>query len=79
MTPAAIPRGSGVRLIEAEGFVHLVSPIAGSEHTLCGDAFDLASDVGGYEWKSSRKKAVTCEKCAAVILACRGVRVGLTR
>lgn len=59
--------------VEAEGLIHLVW----QEHTLCGDAFDLASDEPGYEWKAATKKCVTCPNCARIINLCRGVRVVL--
>lgn len=61
------------KFVEAEGFVHLVGALQG-EHTLCGDAFDLDSDVPGYEWKPTAKRVVTCPNCALVIEECRGVR-----
>lgn len=61
--------------VEAQGEVHLVNPIMGGEFTLCGDAFDLSSDVPGYAWTARRRGPVTCKSCAAVILGCRGVQV----
>jgi len=61
------------KFVEAEGFVHIVTPLQG-EHTLCGDAFDLDTDVPGYEWKPTRQRVVTCPNCARVIEECRGVR-----
>lgn len=64
-------------IIEAEGLTHLISPISRGEHTICGDAFDLASDVEGYEWRKTSRKVVTCPKCASVIVACRGVRISV--
>lgn len=67
--------GSPVRnFVLAEGMVHLVSPLQG-EHTLCGDAFDLASDEAGYEWTPTNSKTVTCTNCALIIRTCRGVRI----
>lgn len=60
--------------VEAEGLVHLVSP-AMSEYTLCGDAFDLASDEPDYEWKPTKRRVVTCGSCAEIVTGCRGVRV----
>jgi hypothetical protein len=59
--------------VEAEGLIHLESPIYG-EYTLCGDAFDLASDEPGYEWRKTDKRTVTCPQCAAVIRVARAVR-----
>lgn len=60
--------------VEAEGLVHLMSPLLGGEFTLCGDAFDLFTDEGGYEQKATSKRVVTCPYCAAVIDTCRGIR-----
>jgi len=60
--------------IEAEGLVHLISPF-GSEHTLCGDAFDAATERPGYEWRVTQKRSVTCPNCARVVFMCAGVRV----
>lgn len=60
--------------VTAEGMVHLVNPAMGSEFTLCGDAFDLASDIPGYEWSEVRRGPVSCPRCARIIEACRGVR-----
>lgn len=59
--------------VEAEGLIHLSSPTV-AEFTLCGDAFDLASEEEGYEQRSTRKRTVTCPHCAAIIRGCRGVR-----
>lgn len=64
----------GKEFVEAEGLVHLVSPEQ-CERTLCGDAFDLASDIPGYEWKPARRRIVTCPHCVSVILECRNVRI----
>jgi hypothetical protein len=60
--------------VEAEGLVHLMNP-GRAEFTLCGDAFDLATDEPGYEQVPTTKRTVTCPDCAAVIVGCRGVRV----
>lgn len=59
--------------VKAEGDVHLINP-ALAEYTLCGDAFDLGSDVSDYEWKERKRGPVTCAICAAIIEGCRGVR-----
>lgn len=58
------------------GLLHVIHPIGG-EHTLCGDAFDIDSEKGDEEhaWVDARPGLVTCEKCAAVIRACRGVKI----
>lgn len=63
--------------VEYEGYVHLVGPLMGGEFTLCGDAWDAYSTESApeREFKSTKKRHVTCPKCAAVILACRGVCV----
>jgi hypothetical protein len=58
--------------VEAEGTVHLVSTTG--EYTLCGDAFDLGSDIEGYEWSATKKRTVTCPHCKDIIDLCRGVR-----
>lgn len=57
--------------------VHLMNPIQG-EFSLCGDAFDIDSEPdddhdGGLV--VTKKKTVTCERCKAIIMGCRGVRV----
>lgn len=60
-------------LVEAEGMTHMVSPIQ-SEFTLCGDAFDLASEEAGYQWTEAKRITVNCPSCAAVIRACQSVK-----
>lgn len=62
------------QFVLAEGETHLVNPIL-SDYTLCGDAFDLGSDEDGYEWQTTKKRVVSCAKCAAIIAECRGVKV----
>lgn len=61
--------------VETADGVHLVSPIGGSEHTLCGDAFDNKFDEQ-LGWKKRSARALTCAKCVAIVLHCRNVRVG---
>jgi hypothetical protein len=61
------------QFVEAEGLVHLVNPVLG-EFTLCGDAFDLGSDIADYEWKETNRRTVTCSSCARIIRECRSVR-----
>lgn len=56
---------------EFGGRVHLVSPIGGSEHTLCGNA----NDEPGTEHQPTKARTITCLECATVINYCRGVRV----
>lgn len=61
------------------GIIHLVNPM-GSEHTMCGDAFDIdAVDEKDAEhaWVSRYRGPVTCPNCAMVIEACRNVRIKL--
>lgn len=70
-TPAPV---AGSEFVEAEGFIHMLNPI-NAEFTLCGDAFDLGSDVPGYRHEPTERRKVTCPNCARVILGCRGVRV----
>lgn len=60
--------------VKAEGLIHFVPPVMGSEHTLCGDAFDLDSDEDGYEWEPTKATTVTCPRCASVIRACQGIK-----
>ena len=61
--------------VEAEGLVHLVGPSMGGEYTICGDAFDLGSHVGGYTWKPTRLRTITCPRCVEMIEHCRGRRI----
>ena len=65
--------------VENADGVHLMSPHQG-EYTLCGDAFDMASASGGehgqeFDFKPTRKRVVTCERCSTIINHCRGVSV----
>lgn len=63
---------------ENKAGVHLMDPIQG-EYSLCGDAFDIDSeaDVDEHDGrlKPTDKKVVTCKRCKAVIMMCRGVRI----
>jgi hypothetical protein len=61
--------------VEADALVHLVNSEGGSEHTLCGDAFDLASDEAGYAWEPAKTRKVSCPRCAGIIRLCRNVRI----
>lgn len=59
--------------LENKDGVHLMN----GEFTLCGDSFDIAETESDFEagtLVATRKKIVTCPKCTAVILHCRGVR-----
>lgn len=68
--------------VDPDGLVHLMSR-ANPEFTLCGDAFDVATEerpVGEYDQdrddiKPTAARSVTCPGCARVILSCRGVRI----
>jgi hypothetical protein len=65
-----------------DGLIHIVST-SNPEYTLCGDAFDLSAtdrigeNNSGGDWKLCRPQPVTCPRCAAQILTCRGVRIKL--
>ena len=61
----------------ADGQRHMVSPIGGGEHTLCGIAAEAHVTENAPRWAPSRLtgRMVTCEMCADVIRACRLVRV----
>lgn len=63
-----------IEFIEVEGMVH-VTNVTLPERTLCGDAFDLASDDPDYEWRHVKRGPVTCENCKLIILHCRGVHI----
>lgn len=63
-----------VDFVEAEGLIHVVSPTMAGEFTLCGDAFDLSSDVDGYEWTNTKRRTVTCPACARIVREVRSVR-----
>lgn len=60
-----------------DGQRHMVSPIGGSEHTLCGIAIDSYLSENEPNWESVplTGSKVTCELCSEVVLACRGVSV----
>jgi hypothetical protein len=67
---------SKVRL--GDGLVHVISPIGGGEHTLCGVACDAADSEGdeSLRWSDSAARGpVSCEECTAVVMCCRGMRV----
>lgn len=59
--------------VEADGEVHIMNPSM-AEYTLCGDAFDLGSDEPGYEQKPTKRRTVTCPKCAKIVIGVRGIR-----
>lgn len=64
--------------VEMGGAVHLMSPIGGAEHTLCGVAFDANASENADELghQPTQRRTVTCLECAMVVDTCRGVRVG---
>lgn len=66
-----------------DGKIHLVSAVF-AEYTICGDAFEGYSDSkvdfsdgNPSMWESVRGGPVTCERCAAQIENCKGVKVRL--
>ena len=61
--------------VRTEDGIHLVSPLNG-EYTLCGDAFDRddSENEPGAKWYPTTRRVLTCPKCVAVAMACRGVR-----
>ena len=77
------PRAEGAEVnknteyAENDAGVHVVNPL-GSEHTLCGDAFDGDVIADGKGHRSTKKKIVTCPHCIAVINVCRGVKTSPT-
>lgn len=61
-----------------DGLIHVISPIGGAEHTLCGIAQDAADseDSELLRWGSPRKRGpVSYTECSKVVLHCRGIRV----
>lgn len=52
-----------------------------SEHTLCGDSFDIGSTEGEAcgNTMPTTKRVVTCKRCAAIVMMCRGVRIGVVQ
>lgn len=61
----------------ADGMCHVVSPIGGGEHTLCGIAYDAHETENEPDWAEVplTGRMVTCCECAAVVVACRRVRL----
>jgi hypothetical protein len=58
--------------------VCVVSPAGGGEHTICGDAFDIASHEADYEWLPTAKKSVSCLDCIRIVTYLRGFHVEWT-
>ena len=68
--------------VENSDGVHLMGALSG-EYTLCGDSFDMAETSDGKYGedmilRATKEKTITCPRCAEIVLACRGVRVGPT-
>ena len=64
--------------VEFGGEVHLFPAVGGGgEHTLCGVAFDAADSEKdeSLRFRPTKRRTITCFGCAAVVLACRGVRI----
>jgi hypothetical protein len=63
--------------VRFERRTHLVSPLGGGEHTLCGVAFDACDSEGmpSLSWKPASSTVVTCPDCGRVIQECRWVEV----
>lgn len=59
--------------VENEDGVH----VENGEFTLCGDSFDIGTTEGEEcgDTRPTKKKRVTCPKCAHIVLMCRGVQV----
>ena len=56
--------------------IHAISPIGGSEHSLCGLAFD-AFESGDLEYKPIFAKSgdkITCAMCRAIIDYCKAFK-----
>lgn len=69
---------SGVDLTGTpDGVVHAVSPIGGSEHTLCGIAADAAVSEAdeSLRWTHPKHQYVTCSECLRVVKFCRGLKI----
>lgn len=69
------PMSNQRSFVENRDGVHLYSPF--DDHTLCGDTDDGDTHkmIDSEPMKSTDKRVVTCERCAAIILVCRGVQV----
>lgn len=62
------------QFLENKDGVHLML----GEFTMCGDSFDIAETESDFEeghLAETSKRVVTCPKCKAVIIHCRGVHV----
>lgn len=65
-----------VSLIDFEGQTHVISPLGGGEHTLCGVASDAycTEDDPHLIWQESVNKKVTCKDCVAIITVCKLIK-----
>lgn len=61
------------KFIENCDGVHLHHPTM--DFTLCGDTNDGDTKVDIEPLRNTNKRIITCPRCIAIILACRGVRV----
>ncbi len=62
------------QFMEDDNGVHVMN----DEHTLCGDALDAwlsERDWEDGEMKETKKKTVTCQKCIAIIVMLKGIRI----
>ena len=59
--------------VENDDGVHLEH----GEFTLCGDSFDIGTTEGEAcgDFQPTKKRTVTCPKCAEIIRMCRKARV----
>lgn len=68
-----------MKFVEFGGHTHLMSAIGGSEHTICGIAFDAADSVGdeSLRFQETASDLVTCPTCTIQIQNCRSSRTGI--
>lgn len=68
------PSLKGREFVEMDGRVHLVSPLGGGSHTLCGVAHDAVDTTGdeSLRWHATGLVVVDCPDCILVIKACGG-------
>jgi hypothetical protein len=74
MPPGAVLLTSAlIEVVEFEGETHMIDPLGGAEHTLCGVAFDAADSEGdeALRWKLATERLVSCADCSRVIRACQ--------
>jgi len=68
-----------VDFMENNEGVHAMSP-ANSEYSLCGDAFDIGSEINDTceNMRATKRRSVSCPKCATILRALRGIRISAT-